>query len=166
MWKKTVFTISLTLAVIAASAQTGLCVDTLFSDYGRLRGSVLIDLAKDVLGDYTQINRYKCLIISESSVKAKQVEDAVKRDFGSRNRFGNGLVLKEIIKNGQVRTVYYLLGKDSGVSFNEYVLYSRRNDKITLVYLNGEFAADNLNEELEMLKNLFIKVNDKQIKLF
>jgi hypothetical protein len=150
--------------IASVNAQTGLSVDTLFNDCGRLQGSVLIDLAGDVLGSHTRIDRYKCLIIDTESVAVKRIENAVRRDFDSRAHYGNGVIIKEIRENGQLRNATYALGTDKASPVSEYILYSRHNDKITLVYLSGVFEAGQLNGELDKLKNLFIKINNKQIK--
>jgi hypothetical protein len=166
MWKRVILLCSLLLTVSSADAQTGLSIDTLFNGYGRQRGSVLIDLAKDVLDSHTRIERYKCLIINFKSDIALRMEEAVCRDFKNRGHYGNGVIIKEIRENGQLHNASYMLGKDASSSVAEYILYSCHKDKITLVYLNGHFGADRLNYELEKLKDLFIKVNDKKIKLY
>jgi hypothetical protein len=52
------------------------------------------------------------------------------------------------------------------VRTREYLLFSVANDKITLIYLTGRFRPGDLNKELSKLKDLFIKANNKEIKLY
>jgi len=166
MWRKIILIIILPLAALSAGAQTGLSVDTIFGDYGKKQGSVMIDLAKDVLGEHTRIIRYKCLIINTEAVSAQRIGEAAVNDFTNHSRYGNGVIIKQIYENGLLRSATYSLGKEQPTDVNQYILYSRRNDKTTLVYLTGHFSPDRLNGELNKLKNLFIKVNNKQIKLY
>jgi hypothetical protein len=166
MCKKIILLFSLLMAVASVNAQTELSVDTLFDDYERRQGSVLIDLTDDILCGHTRISRYKCLIMKSESDIMRRIEKAVRRDFISRGHYGNGVIIKEIRKNGQLRNASYALGNDGTSPITEYILYSCRDDKITLVYLTGAFTSEKLTGELDKLKNLFIKVNNKQIKLY
>ncbi|MDR2385756.1 MAG: hypothetical protein LBD80_08905 [Tannerella sp.] len=163
MWKKIVLLFGFMLVISSAGAQKGLSVDTLFNDYGRSHGSVLINLGKDVLGEHTQIDRYKCLVINAETNLALRIEKAIRHDFVKRGCYGNGIIIKEIHKNGHLSNASYALGKDNISVVTEYILYSRNNDKITLVYLSGRFTSRQLNSELDKLKNLFIKVYNKQL---
>jgi hypothetical protein len=48
----------------------------------------------------------------------------------------------------------------------EYILFTNnKSKKMTLIYIKGNFPPDQLGKELLELKDLFIKVNNKKIKL-
>jgi hypothetical protein len=163
MWKKIILLLGFTLAIFPAGAQKELSLDTLFGEYGQLRGSILINLGRDVLGERTRIERYKSLIVPVTSVSTKRIEEAVRRDFQRYGQYGNGIVIKEIHENGSLRNASYALGKEPASPVTEYILYARSRDKITLVYLCGRFDAGKLNDELDKLKDLFIKVYNKKL---
>ena len=140
-------------------AQKDLHIEDLFRDYGKQEGSVLIELAKDVLGNRTKISRYKSLIIPSDTSIANIVMKSIQADLNG------GKVLMESTKNGNIETGYYLLKKNDDSSTHEYILFTNKSSKITLIYIKGDFPPDRLERELEKLKDLFIKVNNKRIKL-
>lgn len=147
------------LACISANAQKNLNIENIFENYGKKEGSVLIELAKDVLGSHTKINRYKSMIISFDSQIADICINAVKTDIK------DGTVIMESTKGGKIETAYYCLKRDDNSADYEYILFTKKNKKITLIYLQGDFKPQKLESELNILKNLFITVNNKQIKL-
>jgi hypothetical protein len=156
----------LLLCALNLSAQQGLSVDSIFNDYGKQHGSVLLNLGKDVLGGNSNIERYKCLIIKDKKEAATKIRQAVKDDYDRRSVYRNGIIFKEITENGTLRNASYCLGARPPVRTREYLLFSVANDKITLIYLTGRFRPGDLNKELSKLKDLFIKVNNKEIKLY
>ena len=153
------FLFGLLLTSSFVSAQEDLNIETLFNDYGKKEGSVLIELAKDVLGNHTRISHYKSLIFSPSSEVVKKIEEAIVKDieFGSK--------LMESKKDGKLKSAYYCLSKELNSPFYEYILYNNQSGKVTLIYIKGKFPPERLEKELEKLKDLFIKVNNKRIKL-
>ncbi|MCL1937637.1 MAG: hypothetical protein FWF52_04485 [Candidatus Azobacteroides sp.] len=68
-------------------------------------------------------------------------------------------------KDGKIETGYYCIEKKDDSPFFQYILFSQKNRKMTLIYLRGDFPPSQLEEELHKLKDLFIKVNNKRIKL-
>ncbi|MDR1984232.1 MAG: hypothetical protein LBQ28_05350 [Prevotellaceae bacterium] len=147
------------LVFISASAQKNLNIKTVFENYGKQEGSVLIELAKDVLTHYTKISQYKSMIIPFDPKIADICTDAIAKDII------NGNIMMESKKGGKTETAYYCLHKKENVSDYEYILFTNKNRKITLIYLSGNFEPEQLENELNKLKNLFIKVNNKRIKL-
>ncbi|GHT39531.1 hypothetical protein AGMMS49965_05810 [Bacteroidia bacterium] len=135
------------LSSLAVSAQEGLNIDRIFNDYGRQKGSVLLVLAKDVLGEHSKISQYKSLIVaSADSAMLSNTCAAIGSDLGADG------------------TVMYSLRMGKSTTY-EYALLSYKAKKMTLIYIKGDFPPDELNAELKKLKNLFIRVNNKQIKL-
>jgi hypothetical protein len=68
-------------------------------------------------------------------------------------------------KNGEIETGYYCLKKKEDSPDCEYILFTRKSRKMTLIYIKGHFPPAQLEKELDKLKNLFLKVNNKRIKL-
>jgi hypothetical protein len=157
--KKLLFIIGFLLASLTASAQKDLNIETVFKTYGKQEGSVMIELAKDVLGDHTKINRYKSLIVPADSVTVKAMEEAIRKDVK------DGKTLMESQKNGQIETATYCLKKKDKASDYEYILLSNTSKKITLIYVKGNFPPEELEREVGKLKRLFIRVNNKRIKI-
>lgn len=150
---------------LLAHGQEDLNISKIFGDYGKQEGSVLIELAKDVLGNHTKINRYKSLIIPSDSSILRTTREAILNDFTQKENYGNGVILMESKKDGKVESATYALGKEENSKVYEYILFMNKSKKMTLIYIKGNFPPQQLEEELSKLKNLFIKVNDKRIKL-
>jgi len=156
---KTIFFPAVFLLICAfANAQNNLNIETIFHDHGKQKGAILIELAKDVLSDHTQINRYKSLILPSDTGVVNATINAIQKDLK------NGKILMENKRDGKIETGYYWVkGQDS--TEYEYILFTDKSQKMTLIYLKGTFPPDQLNDELNKLKDLFIKVNNKRIKL-
>jgi hypothetical protein len=158
--KKIIFLLAFLLLYSGVNAQKGLSIESIFQAYGKRDGSVLIELAKDVLGNnHTKINLYKSLIVSSDSAI---VNASLKAILSDRE---NGSILLESQKNGKIETGYYCLEKKENSPDYEYILFTNKSRKMTLIYLKGNFPPSRLEEELDQLKNLFLKVNNKRIKL-
>ncbi|MDR2652148.1 MAG: hypothetical protein LBC68_07520 [Prevotellaceae bacterium] len=157
--KKIIVMSGFLLVCISAIAQKNLNIENIFENYGKKEGSVLIELTKDVLGNYTKINRYKSMIIPFDAEIADICANAVKTDIE------DGIIIMESTKKGKIETAYYCLKKNDNNSDYEYILFTKKNKKITLIYLRGDFKPHKLESELNILKNLFITINNKQIKL-
>ena len=156
--KKIFFSAIFLLAYVFAGAQNDLNIGTVFQNYGKQKGAILIELAKDVLGGHTQINRYKSLILPSDTGIVNTTINAIQKDLK------NGKILMENKKEGKIETGYYCLKKQDSVDY-EYILFTDKSQKMTLIYLKGKFPPDQLEDELNKLKDLFIKVNNKRIKL-
>ena len=144
---------------VAANAQKNLAIETVFNDSGKQDGSILIELGKDVLGENTQITRYKSLIVTVDSETEKAIREAILKDTEG------GAMLMESRRNGKVEKSYYCLKKDEKDSFYEYILFTAQGDKTTLIYIRGKFSPNRLQSEIENLKDLFIRINNKRVKL-
>lgn len=144
---------------IGMQAQKGLEIERIFNEYGRLNGSTLIELAKDVLGENTCISKYKSLIRENDPEAYTACMEAIEKDIEE------GLKLLESNKDGKVESGYYCLKKDPDSTEYEYILFKNKPKKLTLVYIRGAFPPLQLEKELDKLKNLFIKINNKRINL-
>jgi len=158
MIKKILIVLLLFSGCAFAYSQETPTIETVFGVVGKQKGSVMIELAKDVLGGHTRITRYRSLIATADSITLSVILQVLE------NETEGGSTLMESKKNGRLETGSYLL-KNSGNEANEYLLYSLKSNKITFIYLRGAIPPDELESELDKLKNLFIKVNNKTIKL-
>jgi len=156
---KLIFLSNFLLASTFVSAQKDLNIATIFDDYGKLEGSILIELAKDVLGNNTKIEHYKSLIILPTSENKEAIEEAIQKDIEGSKK------IMETRKDGKIETAYYCLKKKKNSSGYQYILFNSRDEKMTLIYVKGDFPPSKLEKELETLKDLFIKINNKRIKL-
>jgi len=145
------------IAILPIIAQEHLNIKNVFDKYGKQEGSVLVQLSTDILSQGSKITFYKSLIINESDDVSNTIIRAVESDVKK------GSKISEIKKNGKIETGTYVI-KMSDNSY-EYILFKNKSKKLTLVYLKGNFAPDNLDKELSKLKDLFIYVNNKRIKL-
>lgn len=136
-------------------AQENLNVETIFRNYGKQKGSILIELGKDVLGDYTKIKRYKSLTVFSRQTIVDSVLNTIQNDLKYSE------ILMESRKNGKIEIGCYCLRKKENESDYEYILFSNKAEKMTLIYLKGNFLSGSLDNELEKLKNLFIKIHRK-----
>ncbi|MDR3226701.1 MAG: hypothetical protein LBT56_03410 [Prevotellaceae bacterium] len=157
--KKIIVMLGFLLAAFSANAQKNLNIEKIFENYGKQDGSILIELAQDVLKNNTKINRYKSMIIDFDSQIADLCTAAIEKDVK------NGNIMMELKKDGKTETAYYCLSKNNDNPNYEYILFTNKNQKITLIYLRGVFEPKQLEKELNELQSLFIKVNNKRIKL-
>jgi hypothetical protein len=157
--KKIISVFCFLLACFSANAQKNLSINNVFENYGKQNGSTLVELAKDVLKDHTKINNYKSMIVPFSA----QIADACSKAIA--NDIENGSLMQESIKDGKTEAACYCLARKNDSSDYEYILFTCKNKKITLIYVKGNFEPNQLEQELNKLKKLFIKANNKQIKL-
>lgn len=141
-----------------AFAQENLAIKEVFDKYGKQDGSVLVQLSSDVLSQgSSRITYYKSLIMDINSTKEREVQQALKADIA------NNLIISEVKKSGRVESGTYYLGNKGKIHM--YILYKNKSNKMTIVYLEGKFSTNKLDNELKKLKDLFIYVNNKRIKL-
>lgn len=149
------------MLTIYVTAQEHLQIKNVFDEYGKQKGSVLVQLSTDILSQGSKITFYKSLITDESDAKNRLIREAIDEDIKSATK------ISELKKDGVIQSgTYYLnMGKNKSTKAHEYILYKNKSDKITLVYLRGDFPPQELDYELKKLKDLFIYVNNKRLKL-
>ena len=154
--RKIVLFLTALLPLVVMKAQEPPEIEQIFEQYGKQQGSVLVELSTDVLGSNTKMTYYKSLITTYDP----NIQNAFQQVIDKL--IAEGTKLMESQKDGQIETGYYFLGKDREY---EYVLYKNKSRKITLIYARGKFPPQQLEAELNKLKDLFIYVNNKRIKL-
>lgn len=140
-------------------AQESLAIEKIFAQYGKQEGATLVDLSTDVLSGNSKIVRYKSLLSKADDKLTAAALKAIRADVR------NGSKIMETVKDGKIGMGYYCLSNDSTQKTNEYILYKNKSGRLTLIYIKGKFPPNKLEEELDNLKNLFIYVNKKRIKL-
>lgn len=145
------------LVLLGASAQNHLKIKEIFDRYGKQEGAVLVQLSSDVLSQGSNLTFYKSLILDTQPTREQDVQNALSQDIR------NGQIVSEVKKGGKVESGTYLVGVSGKTS--EFILYKYKSGKITLVYLKGNFRPNQLNDELKKLKDLFIYVNNKRLKI-
>lgn len=146
--------------VASVTAQDHLKIKKAFDKYGKQEGSILVQLSSDILSQgNSRIKLYKSLITDEDSEKLREITSALNLDIQSGNK------ISEVKKDGQIESGTYCVKSNKTDGSYEYILYKRKSKKITLVYVKGNFAPQSLDSELKKLKDLFIYVNNKRIKL-
>lgn len=158
--KYRIFVLLCLIQIVSLSvvAQEHLKIKNIFDRYGKKEGSILVQLSSDVLSQGSNITFYKSLIIDYNKQIETEMQDAVKADIN------NKITISEVKKNGNIESGSYYLGNNSSPA-SEFILYKNKGGKITLVYLRGNFSPDRLEEELKKLKDLFIYVNNKRLKI-
>lgn len=143
---------------LTAYAQDHLKIKEVFDKYGKQKGSVLVQLSTDILSQGNcRISVYKSLVMDEDAPKTQFATQSIEVDIKK------GSKISETNKNGKLELATYTLKVNN--KSNEYILYKNKSKKITLVYLKGDFPPQQLDSELNKLKDLFIYVNNKRIKI-
>lgn len=152
------------LISISALAQDHLNIKSIFERYGKQKGSVLVQLSTDVLSQgNSKVTFYKSLIteINDETDRTKQqaIIEALEKDI----KFGDKI--SEIKKGGKLELGNYSFKVKNSNNTYDYILFKRKSKQLTLIYMRGDFPPDKLDRELKKLKDLFIYVNNKRIKL-
>ncbi|KAA6302405.1 MAG: hypothetical protein EZS26_001518 [Candidatus Ordinivivax streblomastigis] len=156
--KKIIILFGFLLIYFVGNAQNGLNLDSIFENYGKQKGSVLVDLRKDVLENHTKIVHYKSLIMNLDDDLFEILQEQL---YATSSTGGYGCETQCI--NGKCTHFYH---QSIGSGVYEYYLLSKKSKKMTLIYVKGKIAPGNaLKEELNKLKDLFINVNNNEIKL-
>lgn len=146
------------ITCVSAIAQDHLRIKDVFNKYGKQEGSILVQLSTDILSPKSNITLYKSLIINYTPQLESEIMSAVKTDIN------NKIIISEVKRSGHIESGSYYLGYNKSKE-NEFILYKNKGGKITLVYLKGDFPSGHLEVELKKLKDLFIYVNNKRLKI-
>ena len=139
-------------------AQNDPSVNDVFNEYQKKKGSVLVHLTSDILSQGSKFTLYKSLIIND--INAEERSKILRTLLSQKNLW---MTHGEIIKDGEVYNATYQLSKTNLKS--EFLLIKTKENRLTIVYLEGQFKPNNLDKELKKLKDLFIYVNNKKTNL-
>lgn len=145
---------------LSLMAQEQLKIQRIFDKFGKKNGSILVLLSTDILSQgKSDITLYKSLMMEANEEQSDEIYEALKADLS------NAVVITEVKKNGLLETGTYYITPNSNTKSREYILYKHKGKNVTLVYLTGHFKPEKLDKELNKLKDLFIYVNNKRIKV-
>lgn len=148
------------ITCLGLQAQEATDIPSLLDKYGKQKGSVLVQLSKDVLAKGCELTLYKSLTIDKiTNEKQTEIMTAVlpviEKDWEQ---------LAEVRKGGSVRSGTYHIEAPNNQGA-QYLLVKNDDNKLSIVYIKGNIPSDKLGKELKKLRNLFIYVNDKKIKI-
>ena len=129
-------------------AQSGLCISSIFRDYGNQKGVTMVELSKDMLPNYN-IAFYKSITFKDVTPYLPAILQCLDDDkLNNKAR-----KIQEIVDDGTIISAYYQLpsitNKDKE-PLRRYILYKLgAKNKATLVYMEGYLDSE------EMIKMLF-----------
>lgn len=145
------------LAIPTYSQQQNKIIQTL-DHYGKQKGSVLVQLSKDILSKGSKITFYKSLTVTGGSQR-QSILNALHKPL--ETDWKNLIMLK---KEGKIETATYYIN-----SFNNkgtHFLLIKENDKqLVVIYMRADISPSELQQELKKLKNLIIYIDDKKIEI-
>lgn len=135
--KKQIILIGMFLwGISAMNAQSNLAINAVFSAYGKIPGSTMVEMNQSMLKNYP-FTYYKSLTINDNKALIDITRKSVLEDQkGAEN-------IKQVLTNGKVTTLFLQLPKEK----NRYrlILYNeseKPNHKMTLIYIESEDHPD------------------------
>jgi hypothetical protein len=118
-------------------AQKDLQISKVFEQYGKKKGSVMVELSNEALGDY-DLTLFKSITIRNDPSAAKLIRICLSKDEEGAKK------IKQVIANGVPTSIYLQLprkGKDNRlILFNE----SRSENRLTLIYIETVNDSENV----------------------
>ena len=139
-------------------AQNYQSVTNVFDEYQKKKGSVSVHLTSDILSQGSKLTLYKSLSIND--IQAEERSKILETLLSDKNRW---ITQSEVFKDGEIYSATYQLSKTNSKS--EFLLIKTRENKLTIIYLEGQFKPGNLDKELKKLKDLFIYINNEKTNL-
>lgn len=137
---------------LSGYAQEGLHINDIFENIGKQKGT-LIRLGTRVLSPQTNIVLYQSLQIKADTEILEAIECALAKDTEAAK-----ILLSSDQNETESKTIHYELPQNPRTVFREYILFNYNKGHVSLVYLKGDFPPGKLREELNKLKDLFIKL--------
>ncbi|HOH23402.1 MAG TPA: hypothetical protein PLH70_06910 [Bacteroidales bacterium] len=137
--KYLIFTLFLIVGFTAnLNAQSDLEINKVFEQYGKKRGSVLVEMSREMLEDY-DFTYYKSIVTTSN----KEAADFARRCLAVDEK--GAKKVKQVVSNGVVTSIYLQLPpKDNYyrlVLFNETTLPEQ---KMTLIYIESEKDSEEI----------------------
>lgn len=138
MKKYVLSAIMLLFLAIAANAQSDLEIRHAFDKYGKLKGSVFVELKGEVLKGY-DFHHFRSLTISNNAEAADFIRKCLAKDeVGARK-------VKQVVANGKPTAIYLQLPQQNNmhrlVLFNET---TQPNNQITLIYIESKIDSEDV----------------------
>ena len=131
---------------LAAHAQEGLQIGTLFEKYKDEKNVTYVELNGSILRSY-HMTAYRSLVFEQVTPYKQEILQCLKQTIATHQVQKT----QEVTENGELRSAYYRLSRAArkGKKVNRYILYKTgKEDKATLVYIEGPLDEDELMEML------------------
>lgn len=123
-------------------AQSQPAVTSIFDKYGSSKGVTLLEISEELMKDY-QIKHFKSIIFENGTNALPEIRKAIEKDKVGAKR------IKESIQDGLLMSGYYRL-KTEEANMNRYLIFKvGKNNKITLIYIEGKLTPEQLVELLQ-----------------
>jgi hypothetical protein len=119
-------------------AQKDLHISQVFEQYGKRKGTVMVELTNEALGSYN-FSLFKSIIIRNDPAAAKFTRNCISRDEQGAKK------IKQVVANGVPTSIYLQLprkGKD-----NRLILYNEsagNETRMTLIYIETESDSEDV----------------------
>ena len=131
---------------LTAYAQEGLQIATLFEKYKDEKNVTYVELNGSILRSY-RMTAYKSLVFGQVTPYKQEIVQCLKQAVDAHQVQKT----QEVNESGELRSAYYRLSRAArkGKKVNRYILYKvGKEDKATLVYIEGPLDEDELMEML------------------
>ncbi len=131
---------------LTAYAQEGLQIATLFEKYKDEKNVTYVELNGSILRSY-RMTAYKSLVFEQVTPYKQEIVQCLKQAVDTHQVQKT----QEVNESGELRSAYYRLSRTArkGKKVNRYILYKvGKEDKATLVYIEGPLDEDELMEML------------------
>ncbi|MDO4727160.1 MAG: DUF6108 family protein [Porphyromonadaceae bacterium] len=119
-------------------AQNELSIQEVFTQYGKQRGVIMVELRGESFDDY-EFSLFKSITVKDNAKAVDFIRQCIEKDRQNAKK------IKEVTVNGVVQSVFLELPKHGKVSrvilFNEY---TKLPSKVTLVYIESETESDDI----------------------
>ena len=123
-------------------AQNQPAVISIFDKYGSSKGVTLLEISEELMKDY-QIKHFKSIIFENGNTALPEIRRAITKDKIGAKR------IKESIQDGLLMSGYYRL-KTEEANMNRYLIFKvGKNNKTTLIYIEGKLSPEELVELLK-----------------
>ena len=143
--RTTLIVLLLTALPLAAKAQQGLQIATVFQKYGKQKGVTMVELSNEMLEGY-QMALYKSLSFKDAEEALPTILRSLEADKKKAKK------VKEVVSGGQIQSGYYQLPQLKE-DINRFILFKTgKKGNASLIYIEGELEADDLVTLLFMKK--------------
>jgi hypothetical protein len=124
------------------SAQTKPVVFQIFEKYSKQKGVTLLEISEELMAAY-RIKQFKSIIFENGTRELPEIRQCIEQDKQEAKK------LKEAITDGLVVSGYYRL-KTTDSAVNRYLIFKvGKNNKVTLLYIEGRLTPEELVELLK-----------------
>jgi len=120
------------------NAQQDLQISKVFEQYGKKKGTVMVQLTKEMLQDYN-FSFFKSIVIKNDSAAAAFASECVAKDQEGAKK------IKQVVQNGKVTSIVLELApRDKD---NRLILYNESlegNVALTLIYLESPMDVEKI----------------------